>query len=231
MLEGVQVLDLGLGPEGRRAHRPDRDIGVAAQAPLLHVAVVDANRHQNLAQPAEELAGLGGRAQIRFGHDLEERDTAAIEVQVGPAVGIRKAFVQGLAGILFEVRPGDPDPPRLAGHLVLDAPAGGDGPFVLRDLISLREVRIEVILAREDRHRVDLAIEGVRDPDGEFHDLSVQHRQRARQPKAHGADIGVRWRPEPGAAAAEDLRLGQQLRVNLETNHGLERCRGLDAEC
>ena len=180
VLEGVQVLDLGLGPERRRAHRPHRDVGVAAQAPLLHVAVVDANRHQNLAQPAEELAGLGGRAQIRFGHDLEERDTAAIEVQVGPAVGIGKAFVQGLAGVLFEVRPGDADAPRLAGHLILDAPAGGDGPFVLRDLVALREVRIEVVLAREDRHRIDLAVERVRDPDGELHDLAVQHRQRAR---------------------------------------------------
>ncbi len=220
-----------LVPKGVVPAGPDRDVGVAAQAPLLHVAVVDADRHQNLAQPAEELAGLGGRAQIRFGHDLEERDAAAIEVQVGPAIGIGKAFVQGLAGILFEVRPGDPDAPRLAGHLILDAPAGGDGPFVLRDLVALREVRIEVVLAREDRHRVDLAIEGVRDPDGELHDPSVQHRQRARQAEAHGADIGIRWRPEPGAAAAEDLRLGQQLRVNLETDHGLERCRGLDAEC
>ncbi len=118
---------------------------------------------------------------------------------------------------------------RLAGHLILDAPTGGDGPLVLRDLIALREVGIEVVLTREDRHRVDPALEGVRDPDGELHGLPVQHRQRARQPEADGADVGVRRRPEPGAAAAEDLRLGQQLRVNLETDYGLEQSGRLGA--
>ena len=42
-------------PERRRALRPHRHVGVAAQAALLHVAVVHAERDENLAQLAKRI--------------------------------------------------------------------------------------------------------------------------------------------------------------------------------
>ncbi len=231
MLEGIQVLDLGLGAERHRAGRPDRNVRIAAEAPLLHVAVVDTNGDEDLAQPAEELTRVGSRPQVRLGDDLEEGHATAIEVQVGAAIRISKTLVQRFPGVLFEVRSRNPNAPRRAGHLILDAAAGRNGPLVLRDLVPLWKVRIEVVLPREDGDRIHAAVQGMRDPDGQFHGPAIQHRQRPRKPEADGADVGVRRRPEPGAAAAEDLRLRQQLGMNLETDHGLERFQSLGAEC
>ena len=65
--ERVEVLDLGLDAEGLRPGAAHRHVGVAAQAALLHVAVVHAERDEDLAQPAEELGRVGGRAQVRLG--------------------------------------------------------------------------------------------------------------------------------------------------------------------
>ena len=96
------------------------------------------------------------------------------------------------------------------------------GRSVLRYLIALGQIRIEVILSREDGQEIDLAVQGMRGPDRQLHGPAVQHRQRAWQPEADGADIGVRRRPEPRAAPAEDLGFGEQLRVDFEPNHGLE---------
>ena len=114
-------------------------------------------RDEDLAQAAEELAGLGRRAQVGLGHDLEQRHAAAIEIEVGAPIGISKAFVQGLARVLLEMRAGDADPARDPSHLVLDAAAGRNRPLVLGNLVALGQVGIEVVLAREDRDRVDLA--------------------------------------------------------------------------
>ena len=58
--------------------------------------------------------------------------------------------------------------------------------------------------------------------DGEVDRLAVQHRQRTRQTETHRAHVRVRRRAERRAAAAEDLRGGQELRVNLEADDGLE---------
>ena len=51
--------------------------------------------------------------------------------------------------------------------------------------------------------------------------LPVEHRQRAGQPEAHRADVGVRRIAEVGGAAAEDLGLGQQLDVDFESDDRL----------
>src|SRR5262249_15245334 len=50
---------------------------------------------------------------------------------------------------------------------------------------------------------------------------AVDDRQRARQAEADRADVGVRLRAEDVAAAAEQLRLGRQLDVDLEADDDL----------
>ncbi len=69
--EGIQVLDLGLRAELAFANGPDRHVGVTPQAALFHVAIVDAYRHEDGAETAEELPRVCGRAKIRLRDDLE----------------------------------------------------------------------------------------------------------------------------------------------------------------
>ena len=57
----------------------------------------------------------------------------------------------------------------------------------------------------------------------QFHRPSVQHRQRARQAEAHGTHVRVGRRAERGGTAAEDLRAGEELCVNLEPDDRFER--------
>ena len=99
--------------------RPHGDVRVAAQAALFHVAVVDAEPDEDLAQPAEELGRVGRRPQVRLGDDLDERHAAAVEVDVGLAIGVGEALVERLAGVLLHVDARDADtlrrPPTVSG--------------------------------------------------------------------------------------------------------------------
>ncbi len=117
----------------------------------------------------------------------------------------------------------------------VDAAAECERTFVLRNLVALRQVGIEVVLAREDRLGLDVAAERERRLDGEVHRLPVQHRQGAGQSEADRTDLRVRRRAEGGAAAAENLGAGLQLGVNFETDYCVKahddatcRCSGRD---
>jgi len=202
--------------------RPDRDIGVAPQAALFHVPVVHAQPNERVAQVLEERRGVARRAQVRLGDDLDERNAGAIVVDVRPLGGIGEPFVQRLAGVLFHVHARDADACAL-GTLQLDEAGRRQRLVVLRDLIALRKVRIEVVLPREDRPRVDAAAQRERGARGQIDRPPVQHRQRARQPEADGTDVRVRRRPEARGTPAEDFGLGEELRVDLEPDDGFVR--------
>ena len=88
----------------------------------------------------------------------------------------------------------------------LDAPVGRERLVELRDLISLRQIGIEIVLAREDRRRVDRAAERERGAHRQLDGVLVEHRQRAGQRETHRAGVRVRRRAEIRGAAAEDLR-------------------------
>ena len=107
-----------------------------------------------------------------------------------------------------------------AGHR--DGSAGADGQLVLRDLIALRQVRIEVVLPCPDAAPGDGAAEGLARLDRHLDRAAVQRRQRPGQPEADRADLRVGRRAELRRAAAEDLRSGEELRVDFQANHGLE---------
>ena len=178
---------------------------------------------------AEELRGVGGRPQVGLGDDLDERHAAAVVVDVGLAIGVGEPFVQRLAGVLFHVDARDADACRVRRRCeARRAPPRRQRLLVLRNLIALRQVRIEVVLAREDRRLVDRrsrapARRGSRS----------RRRARFSTGSAPGSprQTGQTWvfgaRAERRAAAAEDLRRGQQLRVDLEADDGFERdCSG-----
>src|SRR5262245_16238030 len=217
--EGVHVLDLDLGAERGRACRPHRHVGVAPEAPFLHVAVADLVILQDGAQGAEIGTGLGGAAHVGLAHDLEERNAAAVEVdQAAAAVGV----VDVLPGVLLHVDAGQADASRRAVDHDLEPAGAAQWLLVHADLVALREVRVEVVLAREARVGRDLAAGGETGADGELDDAAVEHRQDAGHAEADLADVGVGWCAEGRRAAAEDLGAREQLRVHLEPDDGLE---------
>ena len=99
-----------------------------------------------------------GRAQVGLGDDLDQRRAAAVEVddrELGAVDAPALADVDQLRRVLLEVHAVDAH----AGELA----AAAERLVVLGDLVALRQVGIEVVLAVEDRARRQLAAE--RQPD------------------------------------------------------------------
>src|SRR5919108_2515323 len=101
------------------------------------------------------------------------------------------------------MRARDPDA-RAARHLqrALAAERG----LVLADLVALRQVGIEVVLAREDRVVGDLAAEREPELDRELDRALVRHRQRTGMREADRARVRVLVGAVFERAAAEHLR-------------------------
>ena len=91
----------------------------------------------------------------------------------------------------------------------------------LRDLVSLRQVGIEVVLAREDRRRLHGAAERQRRSDRQLDGVIVEHRQRAGKRETDRTGVRVRRRAEIRRAATEDLRRRLEMDVHLEPDDHL----------
>src|SRR5579859_1894620 len=127
------------------------------------------------------------------------------------------ADVGRLARVLLEMGAQDPHPPATRR---LQPAVDVDRLVVLGDLVVLGHVRIEVVLAVEDR-RLHLAVQRRADPHGVLDRGAVQHRQRSGQAEADRADVRVGLVAERVAAPAEELGLGPQLAVDLEPDDRL----------
>src|ERR1700683_5048860 len=113
---------------------------------------------------------------------------------------IGEALMQAFARVFFQMKTGDADFFPVAAKIDFDESVFGQRFVVLRDLVALRQVRIKVILAREDGNFVDAALERHRRAGCEFYSLPVQHREGSGQAEADRADVRV-WRiPETGRA-------------------------------
>ena len=90
-------------------------------------------------------------------------------------------FVQTLSRIFFQVRASDSD--RLHAAVFqhdIDVSVVHDRQLVLTDLIALRQVRVEVVLAREHRTFGYLTVSRQAELDRHVHRLPVEHRQDTR---------------------------------------------------
>src|SRR5690606_20408454 len=76
--EGVQVLDLDPGAEFLLSLRSDRDIGVAAQRALLHVAVADIEGDEEITQDLYVLCSLLPGTEVGSAYDLDKGNTGAV---------------------------------------------------------------------------------------------------------------------------------------------------------
>ena len=84
----------------------------------------------------------------------------------------------------------------LAARSNSSAALGRERPVVLGDLVALREVGIEVVLAREDRALVDRAPERQRGLHRQLDRAAVEDRQRAGQAEADRADVVLGGAPK-----------------------------------
>ena len=219
--ERIQVLHFGLRPEFRRAAQPHAHVGIAAQRAFLHVAVAHFRVFEDLLQRVEVRVGLGGRAQVRLGNDFDQRHAAAVEIDVAPAVGVGKALVEALARVVFHVQARDADALLLALDFDLDPARERQRQLVHRNLVALGQIGIEIVLARKARARLNRAVDRQRRAQRQLQRPLVQHRQRPRQPQAHGTRIRIRRGAEFRRAAAKRLRHRVELRVHLEPDHSL----------
>ncbi len=129
--------------------------------------------------------------------------------------------MQRLPRVLLQMDPDEPDGLPPVARPDLERPPYAERPVVLRDLVSLRKVRVEVVLPREDASLGHLRADGEPDHRGEIDGAGVQRREHAREAEAERADLRVRRRAEAGRAAAEDLGARLELRVDLEPDHRL----------
>ncbi len=110
---------------------------------------------------------------------------------------------------------------RLAVGLDVEIPLADDRVVELADLIALRQVGVEVVLAVEAADAVDLGVEREAGADRLGDALAVEHGEHPRHRGVDEADLGVRRGAEARGGAAEQLRLGGHLGVDLEPDDDL----------
>jgi hypothetical protein len=124
-----------------------------------------------------------------------------------------------LAGILLEMQALDADGGGLAvGQLDRDLALADDRRLVLADLVALRQVRIEVVLAVEGRAPVDLRFQAEPGTDRLLHAFLVDDRQHARHGRIDQRDMAVRRSAELRGRAGEQLGVRIDLGVDFQTD-------------
>jgi len=183
----IDVLDFAARAKlaARLSHR---NVDIGAQVALFHVAVAGAQ----IAQDGPEFGDVGlrllGRAHVGLGHDFHQGNARAIEIDVG-IVGM--LVVQRFAGVLLKMEALDADAHALAVDVDLDFALADHRLFVLRDLIALRQIRVEVVLAVEHAFQIDLGLETQAGADRLRHALLVDHRQHARHRRIDQRNVAV----------------------------------------
>ena len=102
------------------------------------------------------------------------------------------------SGILFHVNAGNPDAQGSAADVDVKITVGGDGQFILGDLVAFGQVRVKVVFAREPAFRLNGAMGCQGHFDGVVHHLFIEHRQYAGHSQAHRTGVGVRGGTEGG---------------------------------
>ena len=145
-LEAVQVLDFAARAQ-RRTGAAHRDIGVAAEAAFLHVAVADADPGDDLVQLLGVGHGLVAGADVGLGDDFEQRRARAVQVD---ARLTNEVFVQGLASVFFEVSAHQTHGFLFVAQEEFNLAPHHHGNFKLADLVALGQIGVKIIFPRKN---------------------------------------------------------------------------------
>ena len=221
--EADRIDVLGLGPRAEFAARlAHADVDVGAHRAFFHIAVARADIAQDRAQLAQISPCFGGRTHVGPRDDLHQRDARAVEIDIGHR---RMLVVHQLARVLLDMDALDAD--RLGAALVLlveqdlDLALADQRVVELADLIALRQIGVEIILAVEPRPVLICASSA----------MPVRTAWRMHSRFGTGSMPGiaastrltcaVRLGAERGRGAGEQLGVGGDLGVDLEADHDL----------
>ena len=130
--------------------------------------------------------------------------------------------MQALAGVLFQMNPGDLHRPTFAiRHIENDLSLAHDGIAELGNLVALRQIGIEIVFAVEDRIPIDLRLDAEPGPHRLFDGFFVDHRQHPRHRRIDQRDLRVGCGAKAGGGAGKQFCLGDHLGMNLEPDHNL----------
>ncbi len=197
--------------------RAYRDIGIAAKRTFLHVAVGDIE----VANECVNLSHIGDRlfrgTQVRLRDDLEQRCARTVEIDAG---SVGKALMDRFAGIFFQMCPRNADAlfsatvDRNDQLTVLD-----DRQLVLADLVTLRQIGIEVVLAREYGSPCDICIHSKAKFAGHADGFLVKYGQYARITEVDQAGLRVRLGSIRRRSPGKYLAPGRKLGVDFKADH------------
>ncbi len=138
--KAVQVFNFAAGSEFFLALGSDRDVGVAAEITFLHIAVADADPHNEFMQRFCVCNGFCGASQFRFRNDFQKRRSGTVQIDTGFSM---HNAVNAFARVFFKVRAGQINSFLVGASigvfdLEADSSADDNGQFELADLIGLR---------------------------------------------------------------------------------------------
>ena len=176
-------------PNSRRPGGADRDVGVDPQRPLLHPAVGSPRRHEDRRAARRRRRGPGPPC-------------GCPGWRRSPPAGRRRGCSRPASGRRAWMRPPPPTwvvlPVSSSMWARFDADAEPVGQLeaasdierhvVLADLVVLRHVRVEVVLAVEIERR-DLAVQRIADPHGELDGLFVEDGSEPGSPRQTGQTL------------------------------------------
>src|SRR6202158_734966 len=115
----------------------------------------------------------------------------------------------------------EPDSARFAITICrqIDIATFANRSLVLTNLITLRQVGIEIALAIENRIRSECTMRPKPGANSQFHYPPVENRQHTRHAHANRTDVRVGLRAELRRASAEKFRAGHKMSVDFESTH------------
>ena len=194
----------------------DRDVDVCAQVAVLHVAVTGAKVTHDLAQLGDIGGGFLGATDVRARDDFHQAHAGAVQVHKRHR---RVHVVDRLAGVLFHVDALNPHHAcstiaKLHQHFAF----AHDGVIELRDLIALRQVGVEIVLAVKGGPEVDVCLEAKARAHRLFDAIFVDHRQHAGHRRIHKGHVRVGLGAELGRGPREELGIGAHLGMHLHAD-------------
>jgi hypothetical protein len=163
--ESIHILELHTVPKCRLSYESDRDIDITAQLPLLHIRIgrtTPAHQLLEFLQISEDI-GLG--SEVWLSHYLHEWRTCTVVVTESFS-----PCMDELTGIVLDMHVMDAERPNLSVDHRTNLSPIGNRLIELCDLVSHREIRVEVALAIEHTQLLYLATERMARTDSEIDD-------------------------------------------------------------
>ena len=126
--------------------------------------------------------------------------------------------MQQLSGIFFDMDTGYANSLHLSVYHNVQITLSAKRYFCLRNLVCLRQIRIEVILSVLFANTVDLAVHSMSHFDCIFYHFFIQCRQCTRHAHADRANLCVDFQTKCVTAVAVNFRFGIQFCVDFQSN-------------